>query len=236
MGCRAHPAAAHPAHPDGRHRAGAYDPRRLAPAAGHGRRVGGHAPGRGTGSPGRPCDGRRLPGHSMPLGEGWAPSGMTLVGPGVGARSARGRARTPVPRRDVFSDRYAAEPAAMETGSRHAKVLSGRWEGSQPSDPGTPHPHRVIQAWRDAKKTISLLLVKGRSVGLGGLEPPPSSLSANAGNRCAEGPFGTSRSTVEAEAMCSRGVQLGGLLVPRAALELPLDRSTALGPVGASAS
>jgi hypothetical protein len=60
------------------------------------RRVGGHARGRGTGSPGRPCDGRRLPGHSMHSGEGWAPSGMTLVGPGVGARSARGRARTPV--------------------------------------------------------------------------------------------------------------------------------------------
>ena len=66
------------------------------------RRVGGHARGRGTDSPGASLRRSALPGHSMPLGEGWTPSGMTLVGPGVGARSARGRARTPVPRRDTF--------------------------------------------------------------------------------------------------------------------------------------
>src|SRR4030095_17078866 len=57
---------------------------------------------------------------------------------------------------------------------------------------------------------------KGRGqsglVGAGGVEPPPSSVSAPTRNRCAAARFRRSRSTVGAEVKCSHRVQLNALL------------------------
>ena len=48
--------------------------------------------------------------------------------------------------RDVVSDRCAADHAAMGTASPPVKMLVSLVLGSQASDPGTPHPQRMIQA------------------------------------------------------------------------------------------
>jgi hypothetical protein len=54
-------------------------------------------------------------------------------------------------------------------------------------------------------------LVRGWMVGLGGLEPPTSSLSAKYRDRCADGCFRRSHSTVGAEVKCSNDLQLSAL-------------------------
>jgi hypothetical protein len=48
--------------------------------------------------------------------------------------------------RDGVSDRCAVDHAAMGTASPAVKVLVRLVLGSEASDPGTPHPYRMIQA------------------------------------------------------------------------------------------
>jgi hypothetical protein len=55
------------------------------------------------------------------------------------------------------------------------------------------------------------VLVRVHMVGAGGVEPPSSSAPANTGNRCADGPFCRSCSTVGTEVKCSHRVQLSAL-------------------------
>ena len=66
-----------------------------------------------------------------------------------------------------------------------------------------PGTHRAPPAGRPRRSDLL-----GWLVGLPGLEPGTSSLSANAGNRCAKRRSTRSLQTVGAEVMCSHGVQL----------------------------